>query len=109
MLSRVAETIYWMGRQVERAENLARFLEVTWDLILDQPEDLVDPWEPLILVTADKDKFHERYGAANAETVTQFLAFDTDYPNSMVSSLRQARERSRCPRVPVVGNVRTAQ
>ena len=43
MLSRVAESIYWMSRQVERAENLARFLEVTHDLILAQPESLVDP------------------------------------------------------------------
>lgn len=95
MLSRVAESIYWMGRQVERAENLARFLEVTWDLILDQPENLIDPWEPLILVTADKELFHERYGTANSETVTQFLAFDNDYGNSMLSSLRQARENAR--------------
>ena len=55
MLSRVAESIYWMSRQVERAENLARFLEVTHNLILDQPEDLVDPWAPLIQVTADQE------------------------------------------------------
>lgn len=84
-----------MGRQVERAENLARFLEVTWNLVLDQPENLIDPWEPLILVTADKERFEKSYGAANADTVTQFLAFDSEYPNSMLSSLRQARENAR--------------
>jgi uncharacterized alpha-E superfamily protein len=95
MLSRVAESIYWMGRQVERAENLARFLEVTWDLVLDQSDNRVDPWEPLILVTADKEIFDERYGAANSDTVTQFLAFDNEYGSSMLSSLRQARENAR--------------
>ncbi len=76
MLSRVAETIYWMSRQVERAENLARFFEVTHNLILEQPENMIDPWKPLIQATADNELFAERYGAANAESVTQFLAFD---------------------------------
>ena len=44
MLSRVAESIYWMARQVERAENLARFLEVTHNLSPDHPDALADPW-----------------------------------------------------------------
>lgn len=95
MLSRVAETIYWMSRQIERAENLARFLEVTHNLILEQPENMIEPWKPLIQATADNELFAERYGAANAESVTQFLAFDLEYPNSMVSSLRLARENAR--------------
>ena len=95
MLSRVAESIYWMSRQVERAENLARFLEVTHNLILDQPENLVDVWEPLVQVTADNEIFQQRYGEPTAETVTQFLAFDAEYSNSMLSSLRDARENAR--------------
>lgn len=95
MLSRVAESIYWMSRQVERAENLARFLEVTHNLTLDQPENLIDPWEPLIQVTGDKDAFDDRYDQVNAESVTQFLAFDDTYSNSMLSSLRQARMNAR--------------
>lgn len=95
MLSRVAESIYWMSRQVERAENMARFLEVTHNLILDQPEHVIDPWEPLIQVTADNEYFEEHYEKATAETVTQFLAFDEDYSNSMLSVLRNARENAR--------------
>lgn len=95
MLSRVAESIYWMSRQVERAENTARFLEVTHSWILDQPESLIDPWAPLISVTADYDLFAEKYGLINAENVTRFLAFDRDYNNSMLASLRMARENAR--------------
>ena len=95
MLSRVAESIYWMSRQVERAENLARFLEVTHNLTLDQPESLIDPWLPLIQVSGDNKLFHDRYNVTDAETVTQFLAFDPDYSNSMIASLRQARENAR--------------
>lgn len=95
MLSRVAESIYWMSRQVERAENLARFLEVTHNLALDRPEHLVDPWESLIQVTADKKLFEEKYSSYDAESLTQFLAFDESNPNSMLSSLRQARQNAR--------------
>lgn len=98
MLSRVAESIYWMSRQVERAENLARFLEVTHNLILDQPENVIDPWQPLVQVTADHEYFDEHYGTANAETVTQFLAFDRGYGSSMLTTLRQARENARSVR-----------
>tara|TARA_R110002049_G_scaffold4601_4_gene31945 strand:- start:217105 stop:218067 length:963 start_codon:yes stop_codon:yes gene_type:complete len=95
MLSRVAETIYWMSRQVERAENISRFLEVTWTLTLDQPENLIDPWAPLVQVTADDEYFKEKYGDANANTVTQFLAFDAEYHSSMLTVLRAARENAR--------------
>lgn len=98
MLSRVAESIYWMSRQVERAENLARFLEVTHNLILDQPEYLVDPWAPLIQITADNELFAERFDHINAETVTQFLAFDETYGSSMITSLWYARENARSVR-----------
>jgi uncharacterized alpha-E superfamily protein len=98
MLSRVAESIYWMSHQVERAENLARFLEVTHDLILDQPENLVDPWEPLIQVTADRHEYDQRHKQVTAEKVTHFLAFDDTYANSMLSSLRQARANARAVR-----------
>lgn len=95
MLSRVAESIYWMSRQVERAENLARFLEVTHNLILDQPEIVVDPWEPLIEATGDAKLYQSKYKQYDAESVTQFLAFDTEYPNSMLSSLRMGRQNAR--------------
>ena len=98
MLSRVAESIYWMSRQVERAENHARFLEVTLNLTLDQPENLVDPWEPLVQVTGDTEWFHERCGVATRDSVIQFLAFDSEYHSSMLTSLRMARENARSVR-----------
>ena len=51
MLSRVADSIYWMSRFVERAENLARFVDVTFNLILDQPNMAASQWEPLVFIT----------------------------------------------------------
>lgn len=98
MLSRVAESIYWMSRQMERAENLARFLEVTLNMTLDQPETLVDPWEPLVQVTGDNDWFRAKYGAATQQSVVNFLAFDPDYHSSMLTCLRAARENAKSVR-----------
>lgn len=98
MLSRVAESIYWMARYIERAENLARFIDVTLNLILDQPNSLVSQWEPLVNTTGDEEYFKKHYGTPSSENVIHFLISDTEYSNSIVSSLRQARENGRTVR-----------
>jgi len=96
MLSRVAESIYWLGRYIERAENVARFIDVNLALMLDQPGD--EQWEPLVTTTGDLATFRERNPGASRESVIHFLAFDPDYPNSILSCLRAARENARSVR-----------
>jgi len=98
MLSRVADSIYWLTRYVERAENIARFVDVNLNLLLDTPLGVTQQWEPLIYTTGDHDLFRERYGEASAENVIHFLTFDTGYPNSIISCLRAARENARTVR-----------
>jgi len=98
MLSRVANSIYWMARYVERAENLARFIEVTLNFILDQPDSTYQQWEPLVLATGDDAEFKERVGTATAKNVVHFLTFDPDYANSIISCLTHARENARTVR-----------
>jgi uncharacterized alpha-E superfamily protein len=98
MLSRVAESIYWMSRQVERAENHARFLEVTLHSELDQPEDFVDPWEPLVRVTGDTQWYKKNFADMSAKSVVNFLAFDNRYHSSMLTCLRAARENAKSVR-----------
>jgi uncharacterized alpha-E superfamily protein len=98
MLSRVADAIYWMARYIERAENLARFIDVTLNLELDQPLEKGTNWEPLVRVTGDNDLFAERYGEATKDNVICFLTFDREYPNSIISALTAARENARTVR-----------
>lgn len=98
MLSRVADSIYWLNRYVERAENVARFIDVNLNLMLDCPIGLAEQWKPLVLTTGDLPLFEERYGQATAENVIQFLSFDSNYPNSILSCLRAARENARSVR-----------
>lgn len=95
MLSRVADSIYWMSRQIERAENVARFVGVNLHMRLDLPPGVTEQWMPLVITTGDDAAFTERYGEATRENVTQFLTFDTDNPNSILSCLRAARENAR--------------
>ena len=47
MLSRVADSIYWMSRYIERAENVARFIDVNLNLMLDLPVGSAQQWQPL--------------------------------------------------------------
>ena len=98
MLSRVAESIYWMSRYVERAENVARFIEVTMTLMLDDPTGIGQQWQPLVNTTGDHKDFAERYGEPTPQQVVFFLTFDTENPNSIASCLRAARENARTVR-----------
>jgi len=98
MLSRVADSIYWMSRYVERAENVARFIDVNLNLALDLGSALPHPWAPLVSTTGDQQTFYERYGDASQINVLQFLTFDDQNPNSIISCLRAARENARTVR-----------
>jgi uncharacterized alpha-E superfamily protein len=98
MLSRVADSIYWLNRYVERAENIARFIDVNQNLLLDSPSGVQQQWKPIIVTTGDLELFKERYGEATAENVIQFLTFDSNYPSSILSCLRAARENARSVR-----------
>jgi uncharacterized alpha-E superfamily protein len=98
MLSRVADSIYWMSRYIERAENVARFIDVNLNLMLDLPVGSTQQWQPIVDTTGDSKTFAERYGKATQQTVIRFLTFDTDNVNSIVSCLRTARENARSVR-----------
>jgi uncharacterized alpha-E superfamily protein len=98
MLARVAESIYWMSRYVERAENVARFIEVNLNLMLDLPLGSTQQWKPLVDTTGDAAEFAKRYGTASQRNVIQFLTFDQENANSIRSCLRAARENARSVR-----------
>lgn len=95
MLSRVANSIYWMNRYIERAENYARFMSVNFNLALDLPPNVTQQWEPLLIATADNFLFYEYYSEPTRDNVLEFMIFDKRNPNSIVSCLSSARENAR--------------
>jgi len=98
LLSRVADSLYWMGRYIERADNVARFIGVNLQMSLDLPAENAGQWQALIDTSGDHRVFRERYGAATAERVIQFLVFDRENPNSIVICVNAARENARSVR-----------
>jgi uncharacterized alpha-E superfamily protein len=73
-------------------------VDVYLNLMLEAPAGQKPSWEPLVLTTGDHAWFVERYGDFGPEQVTQFLTFDRQYPNSILSSLASARENARTVR-----------
>jgi uncharacterized alpha-E superfamily protein len=98
MLSRVADSVYWMSRYVERAENVARFIEVNFQMSLDSPFVIDQQWLPLVNTSGDHGDFAKRYGSATQENVLRFLITDAQNSNSILSCLRAARENARTVR-----------
>ncbi len=94
MLSRVADAVYWMNRYMERAENVARFVDVSFHLALDLPTLSPSPWGALVAATGDEALFRERHGEPEQRSVLRFLTFDRDYPSSVVCCLAKARENA---------------
>lgn len=97
MLSRVADAIYWMSRYVERADNIARFVDVNLALSIDLPE-ANEQWLPIVQAAGDEELFKKTYGDASRENVLRFLTFDRSNPNSIQSALAAARNNARTVR-----------
>ena len=98
LLSRVADSVYWMARYIERAENVARFIGVNLNLQIDLPLAPSQQWQPLIDTSGDAALFKDRFGSATQAKVIEYLAYDLDNPNSIASCLRFARENARSVR-----------
>jgi len=100
MLSRTADHLFWMSRYIERAENLARLLDVTWQLSMvpQSVEAENQNWHAVILLNSLEEPFFAKYDEATADNVLQFMISDTDNPSSIHSSLRLCRENAHAVR-----------
>ena len=95
MLSRVADSICWMSRYIERAENVARFVDVNLHLMLDSPRARSSNGSRWSTPPATTSCSPSATARPPRRTSIQFLTFDPEYPNSILSCLRAARENAR--------------
>jgi uncharacterized alpha-E superfamily protein len=100
MLSRVASNLYWMSRYVERAENTARVLDVTWRMsLLVKEQRLQDQeWFAPLNITGTLFPFSGRHQTVCAREVLHYMALDPENPSSIYACARQARENARAMR-----------
>lgn len=95
MLARVAESLYWMARYLERAEYTARLINATTMLVMDMPKGSSFGWEDLLKVVGLDRAFHEHYDEASETAVMSFLIQDDRNPSSIFACVRHARENTR--------------
>jgi len=96
MLSRVAESLYWMARYIERAEDLTRLLTVNFLALLDTGgNDSAKGWEPIVSITGDQDLFRSHFVEATSRTVSEFILWHDANPNAVVGCVNRARENAR--------------
>ena len=95
MLSRVADRVYWMSRQMERAENIARILGVTSNMVLfGTPETREQNLLAPLTITDSAARYFESKKPVTLDGLVEFLALDTANPSSIYSCLRLARENA---------------
>lgn len=102
MLCRVADSLFWMSRYIERAENTIRLVDVNLQLLMEA-ENLDDQgiqahWQPILASTGDLENFHEFYSGISSRNVADFLTFSPENPSSVLSCIRGARENARMVR-----------
>jgi uncharacterized alpha-E superfamily protein len=97
MLARTVESVYWLARYLERAENTARIVGVNTNLLLDLPGGIAPGWLPLVDISGNRAEFDAQFKASKGEEreVVQFLIADPNNPGSICSSLAAARENAR--------------
>ena len=104
MLCRVANDLFWMARHIERAENTARMLDVTYrtSLLPYQVTEpglaWAEPWSVPLITSGQATAYYERHPVLSAEKVLRFMILDSTNPSSVFCCLRAARESARSVR-----------
>ena len=100
MLSRTADNMFWLSRYIERAENLARILDVA-SRMATLPSAYAgssNEWESAIATAASTDAFFRKYDRATRENVIEFIVSSPDNPSSIRSCIETARSNARAVR-----------
>ncbi|MFQ5624133.1 MAG: alpha-E domain-containing protein [Paracoccaceae bacterium] len=107
MLSRTAENLFWMTRCMERADTMARLLEVGYRISLmpSTGEGHRNEWESILTASGTADAYRRKYGKPVQRDVETFLFFDRENPSSVASCVERARDNARIVRTAITSQV----
>lgn len=106
MLSRTADNLYWIARNMERAETNARLLEVGARIsLLPTAQGFRSDWDSLLRASGNLIGYSEKYGPPDQKNIESYLFFDRDNPNSVASCITNARENGRIIRTALTTQV----
>lgn len=98
LLGRTANGLYWMGRYIERAENMARLVDAGLRLALTRTENAIEEWTSVVISAGATNAFEAKHKAYTAEAVSDFLLRDRSNPSSVLGSMETARVNARMVR-----------
>src|ERR1041384_8585904 len=101
MLGRSANDLFWMSRYIERAENIARLLEVGYRIALLPREGYGqdEEWQSTLRSAGCERSYLDKYGGYESDNVINFMLFEPDNPSSVYSCLATARRNARAQRI----------
>ncbi|MEP3047654.1 MAG: alpha-E domain-containing protein [Roseibium sp.] len=107
MLGRTASSLFWMSRYQERAQNIARLLEVAYRGSIMSHADRVDNahWQFALLCSSCDDSYREKHDELNARHITMHMMFAKDNPLSVRNSLEHARNNARAVRTSITAEL----
>ena len=98
LLCRVADSLFWMSRYIERAENTARLVDVNLQRLLESDgssKAAARHWEGILMAMGDLALFRSLYPEVTSENAMEFFTFNRDNPSSIISCIYAARENAR--------------
>jgi uncharacterized alpha-E superfamily protein len=99
MLSRAAESLYWMSRYIERAEDITRLLSVNFETALEAHLDSKEAgWKAIITASGDETPFRASFSQFTARNVAEYLLWHPANPNAVAACINRARENARAAR-----------
>ena len=103
MLSRTAENLFWSARYIERADSLARLLEVGYriSLIPNTERGYTNEWESILETSGIKNEYLKKYKTISKEKIIFFILFDPENSSSVKNCIKVARENIRMVRTAV--------
>jgi uncharacterized alpha-E superfamily protein len=93
MLSRVADSLYWMARYMERADSILRMLKINYASSQDNNEEF--SWQPVLRIFGHLEQEQVAAMSQNSRQVLQYMVLDRENPNSIFCLVKQARENAR--------------
>ncbi|PKG25101.1 alpha-E domain-containing protein [Niallia nealsonii] len=98
MLSRVADSLYWIAQNMERADSMAKLLSVRLVSILENQDPLLgteNDWKEVIEITSNKEDYQALYTQYDRESVIHYVGFAKENSNSIYSCIKIARENAK--------------
>src|SRR5882757_5125406 len=92
MLSRVASSLYWLSRYVERSDGILRMLKINYASSQDTVQEFT--WEPVVRIFSGQDEETEKLGN-NSRAVIRYMVTGKNNPNSILNIITLARENAR--------------